>query len=94
MLSQKTIEFQQSLSLEIIRLQSRLLTIIINNMQNPKVCIDLSNKIDEIIVLLAQHSLHSEPSESHYISELKEFNWSLLENLEDYCQKKIQISIW
>ncbi len=94
MLSQKTIEFQQSLSLELIGLQSRLITILISNMQNPKVCIDLSNKIDEIIVLLAQHSLHSEPPESHYISELKEFNWSLLESLEEYCLKELQISIW
>jgi len=94
MLSKENIEFYQKISIELFFLFEKVNTIIETKNQNIERCIELSYEIDWIIIRLAQFSSKFDKKEPNYLGRLKEFNWSLLELLDEYCVNEFKISIW
>ena len=88
------ISFNQSISIELLALYERLNDIIDKKNKSPEICQDLCDKIDWIIIRLAQYTLTLNTKEPKYISRLKGYTWNLLERLEEYCINEIGISIW
>jgi len=82
------------INIELLALSKDLLKLICSNEKNPKKCQNLADKIDWVILKLANHTLHTKGREKPIISNMKEFAWELLEELEIYCNTKLQISIW
>ena len=87
-------EFYQTISIELLALREKLNKIIDSKEKSPKVCQDLTDEIDWVIVRLAQYTLGLKSKEPFFISRMKEFTWNLLERLEEYCINEIGISIW
>ena len=87
-------DIDQSISIELLALYEKLNDIIDAKEKDPKVCQDLCDKIDWIIIRLAQYTLALNNKEPQYISRLKGYTWNLLERLEEYCINEIGISIW
>lgn len=57
-------------------------------------CQAMTNRIDFILLQLAQITINLKTTEPIEVSQMKEFSWRLLEDLESYCNKKFKESIW
>ena len=54
----------------------------------------LSEKIDQILIHLADLSINQKGKDSYKMAIAKEDTWNLLEKLDSFSIKKFQVSIW